>query len=124
MVRAEGLECVIDTPGAGVAVLLAGAPTDEPGWAFPWAVQAGPGCFGWDEPPLASTRDLRVGPDTADRYSAVLVREAGAVTEEQIADLIVAQAQAQAQAQRLRDVANGDGLGTADADARYDGVAG
>jgi len=93
-------------------------------------VQAGPGCFGWDEPPLASTRDLRVGPDTADRYSAVLVREAGAVTEEQIADLIVAQAQAQAraqaqaQAQRLRDVANGDGLGTADADARYDGVAG
>ena len=107
-------------PGSRGRGVAGGAPTDEPGWAFPWAVQAGPGCFGWDEPPLASTRDLRVGPDTADRYSAVLVREAGAVTEEQIADLIVAQAQAQ----RLRDVANGDGLGTADADARYDGVAG
>ncbi len=92
LVRATGVECVIDTPGGGVAVLLAGAPTEEPAWAFPWAVQAGPGRFDWDEPSLASTRDLRVGPDTADPDAAVLVRELDAVTEEQIADLVVAQA--------------------------------
>lgn len=91
LVRAAEVECVIDTPGGGVAVLLAGAPTEEPAWAFPWAVQAGPGRFGWDEPSLASTRDLRVGPDTADRDAAVLVRALGAVTEEQIAELIVTQ---------------------------------
>jgi hypothetical protein len=29
-VRAAGVECVIDTPGGGVAVLLAGAPTEDP----------------------------------------------------------------------------------------------
>ncbi|GAA3238447.1 hypothetical protein GCM10017691_38610 [Pseudonocardia petroleophila] len=89
LVRAAGVECVIDTLGGGVAVLLAGAPTEEPAWAFPWAVQAGPGRFDWDEPSWASTRDLRVGPDTADGDAAVLVRELGAVTEEQIADLVV-----------------------------------
>ncbi|MDN5751592.1 MAG: hypothetical protein L0H64_24355, partial [Pseudonocardia sp.] len=81
LVRAANVECVIDTPGGGVAVLLAGAPSEEPAWAFPWAVQVGPG-FDWDGPSLASTRDLRVGPDTADRDAAVLVRELGAVTEE------------------------------------------
>lgn len=91
LVRAEGVECVIDTPGGGVAVLQAGAPTEEPVWAFPWAVQAAPGRFAWDGPSLASTRDLRVGPDTADRDAAVLVRELGAVTAEQIADLVVTQ---------------------------------
>ncbi|MHA6783206.1 hypothetical protein ACVGOW_19730 [Pseudonocardia saturnea] len=90
LVRAADVECVIDTPG-GVAVLLAGAPTEEPAWAFPWAVQAGPGRFGWDEPSLASLRDLRVSPDTADRDAAVLVREVGAVTEEHIAELVVTQ---------------------------------
>lgn len=91
LVRAANVECVIDTPGGGVAVLLAGAPSEEPAWAFPWAVQVGPG-FDWDGPSLASTRDLRVGPDTADRDAAVLVRELGAVTEEQIADLVVTEA--------------------------------
>lgn len=91
LVRAAGAECVIDTPGGGVAVLLAGAPTEQPAWAFPWAVQAGPGRFSWDEPSLASMRDLRVGPDTADGDAAVPVREVGAVTEEQIAELVVSQ---------------------------------
>lgn len=92
LVRAAGVECVIDTPGGGVAVLLAGRPSQEPVWAFPWAVQAGPGRFDWDGPSLASTRDLRIGPDTADRDAALLVRGLGAVTEEQIADLVVSQA--------------------------------
>lgn len=89
LVRAADVESVIDTPGGGVAVLLAGAPSEEPAWAFPWAVQSGPGRFGWDEPSLASTPDLRIGPDTADRDAAVVVRELGAVTEEQIAELVV-----------------------------------
>jgi hypothetical protein len=91
LVRGVGVDCVIDTPGGGVAVLLAGRPIDDPAWAFPWAVQAGPGRFDWDGPSLASTRDLRVGPDTADRDAAMLVREVGAATEEHIADLIVTQ---------------------------------
>lgn len=50
-------------------------------------MQAGPGRFDWDGPSLASTRDLRVGPDTADRDAACR----SALTEEQIADLIVTQ---------------------------------
>ncbi|MHA6783986.1 hypothetical protein ACVGOW_23775 [Pseudonocardia saturnea] len=91
LVRAAGVECVIDTPGGGVAVLLAGAPAEEPAWAFPWAVQAGPGRFAWDGPSLACIRDLRVGPDSANRDAAVLVRDLGAVTEEQIAELVVTQ---------------------------------
>jgi len=70
-------------------VLLAGSPVEEPSWAFPWAVQVGPGRFRWDEPSTASTRDLRIGPDTADPDRAVLVRELGAVTEHQIAEVIL-----------------------------------
>lgn len=91
LVRAVGVECTIDTPGGGVAVLLAGPPTAEPNWAFPWAAQAGPGRFGWDEPSIASTRDLCVGPDTADRARAIPVHAVGAVTEAQIAALVLAQ---------------------------------
>lgn len=91
LVRAAGVECTIDAPGGGVAVLLAGPPTAEPNWAFPWAAQAGSGRFGWDEPSVASTRDLCVGPDTVDRARAIPVRAVGALTESQIAALVLAQ---------------------------------
>ena len=92
LVRAAGVDSVIDTPGGGVAVLLAGAPTVEPAWAFPWAVQLGPGRFAWDAPAIGSLRDLRVGPDTPDLRRTVLLRELGAVTEEQIAAAVLTQA--------------------------------
>ena len=92
LVRAAGVDCVIDTPGGGVAVLLAGAPTVEPAWAFPWAVQLGPGRFAWDAPATGSLRDLRIGPDTPDLTRTVLLRELGAVTEEQIAAAVLTQA--------------------------------
>lgn len=93
LVRARGVDCVIDTPGGGVAVLLAGRPVAEPVWAFPWAVQMGPGRFSWDTPSTGSLRDLRIGPDTADLTCTVLLRELGATDEHQIADVVVARAQ-------------------------------
>lgn len=92
LVRAGGVDCVIDTPGGGVAVLLAGAPTASPAWAFPWAVQLGPGRFAWDAAATGSLRDLRIGPDIPDLTCTVLLRELGAVTEEQIAAAVLTQA--------------------------------
>ena len=92
LVRARGVDCVIDTPGGGVAVLLAGRPVAEPVWAFPWAVQMGPGRFSWDTPSTGSLRDLRIGPDTADLTRTALLRELGATDEERIADVVVARA--------------------------------
>lgn len=92
LVRAARVECVIDTPGGGVAVLLAGAPAAQPAWAFPWAVQLGPGRFAWDAPATGSLRDLRIGPDTLDLSRTVLLRELAAVTEQQIAAAVLTQA--------------------------------
>lgn len=93
LVRARGVDCVIDTPGGGVAVLLAGRPVAEPVWAFPWAVQLGPGRFSWDTPSTGSLWDLRIGPDTPDLARTVLLRELGAIDENQIADVVVVRAQ-------------------------------
>jgi hypothetical protein len=90
LVRAAGVECAVDTPGGGIAVLVAGPPQDGPRWAFPWAAHAGPGRYRWDRP-TASTATLMVGPDDGGQVAPTSVARVGAVTEVQIAALIVAQ---------------------------------
>lgn len=100
LVRAAGVECVIDTPGRGIAVLLAGPPTTEPMWAYPWGAQAGPGRFHWDRPATATLQDLQVGPDDRSVPSTA-VRSVGALTEQQIAALIVAQTRIAGRAEPL-----------------------
>lgn len=71
LVRADGIDCISRRRAVG-SRLLAFAPAEQPVWASPWAVQAGPGRFGGDERYIASTRDLRVGADPADRDQATL----------------------------------------------------
>lgn len=91
LVRAAGVECVVDTPGGGVAVLVAGPPRTGPRWASPWAAHAGPGRYRWGRPSTASTADLTVGPDDGGQVPPTGVASVGAMTELQIAALIVAQ---------------------------------
>lgn len=92
LVRAAGVDCVIDTPGGGVAVLLAGPPATEPSWAFPWEVRVGPGRFCWDAPATGSLGELRIGPDIPAPTAAVLLRELGVETEAQVADAVLTRA--------------------------------
>lgn len=93
LVRAAGVWCVVDVNDAssGVATLLAGPPTGSPSWAHPWKAWAGPGRHHPNGPATASMRTLTVGPHDGGETAPVLARSVGAVTEEHVAALIVAQ---------------------------------
>lgn len=93
LVRASGIDCVIDVldHSNNTAVLLAGPPTAVPDWAHPWRAHAGPAVRDRTGRCTATTRTLAVGPHDAGATRPISVAAVGAVTEEQIATLIVAQ---------------------------------
>jgi hypothetical protein len=92
LVRAAGVDCVLDTSGGGCATIWAGPRRHEEGWGPRFAALAGPGRFGWGRvPSVALVEDFYVGPDAADA-DATSTAQVGARTPELIAKLIVAQA--------------------------------
>jgi hypothetical protein len=92
LVRAAGVDCVLDTSGGGCATIWAGPRRHKEGWGPRFAALAGPGRFGWGRvPSVALVEDFYVGPDAADA-DATSTAQVGARTPELIAKLIVAQA--------------------------------
>lgn len=93
LVRAAGIDCVIDVVdhASATAVLLAGRPTAVPDWAHPWRAHAGPAVRGRGGRCTATTRTLAIGPHDAGATTPIRVADVGAVTEEQIAALVIAQ---------------------------------
>ena len=93
LVRAAGIDCIVDVldPAGATAVLLAGPPTGEPDWAHPWRARAGPAVRGESGRCTAARRTLAVGPHDGGATTPLSVADVGAVTEEQIAELLIAQ---------------------------------
>lgn len=94
LINEAGLPATVEMTGGGVATIYVGHATrwsdDEDFDRYP--ALAGPGTFGWGVMiSTASIDEFFVGPDD-DNASGLDVREVGAVTEEQIATLLVAQA--------------------------------
>ena len=93
LVRAAGIGCVIEVVdhASAAAVLLAGPPTAAPDWAHPWRAHAGPAVRSRNGRCTATTRTLAVGLHDGGATTPVGVADVGAVTEEAIAALVIAQ---------------------------------
>jgi hypothetical protein len=92
LVRTAGIACIVDVtdPRFGAA-LLAGPPTTSPAWAHPWSAYAGPAVPASDGSTYGDVRTLAIGPHDGGEAEPVLAHAVGATTEEQIAELIIAQ---------------------------------
>lgn len=93
LVRAAGVNCVLDTSGGGVATLWAGPTRQEGGYGIRFAALAGPGSYGWGHHrSTGTTAEFFVGPDDDGQADSLDVATVGARTDTQVAALIVAQA--------------------------------
>lgn len=88
-------QAYVEQTGGGVATIYAGPtrPDPEDPSARRFAAVAGPGSYGWGHrASVASLDEFYVGPDDQGEADAIDVATVGAVTEEQVAALIAAQA--------------------------------
>jgi hypothetical protein len=92
LVRAAGVACIVDVadPRFGAA-LLAGPPTSTPAWAHPWSAYAGPAMHMPDGSRYANSATLTIGPHDGGDTEPIVAEAVGATTDEQIAELIIAQ---------------------------------
>jgi hypothetical protein len=70
---------------------LAGPPTTSPAWAYPWSAYAGPAVQTPGGSTYGDARTLAVGPQNGGDTEPVVAHAVGATTEEQIAELSIAQ---------------------------------
>lgn len=93
LIRSKGVWAYVEQVGNGIAAIYAGAQTYDPDGRKIYAAAAGPGRYEWnDGPSMGSTAEFLVNADGEDITHTVNCARVGALTEQAIAALIIAQA--------------------------------
>lgn len=93
LINRQGVWAIVDQTGGGCATIHAGDHTSTRDGAPIYTAVAGPGTYGWNQrPSMGNTGEFTISTDDQGETKGVDCATVGALTEQAVADLIVAQA--------------------------------
>jgi hypothetical protein len=93
LIHRKGIWAYVEMTGGNVATIHAGAQTPGPDSDTIYAAVAGPGSYGWGQrSSMGHTDEFFIGADDHGETEGIACATFGALTEQDVAELIVAQA--------------------------------